>query len=653
MKRWNIEEIAYYSHDNQIRKLTFELGRLNIITGASGTGKSAVIQTIDYCFGSSSCEIPAFISDRISAVAIKLVSDQGQAIAGRRVRAGKSKTSHEMFFEVGTQVVLPERSSAFSTPIARELARAQMERLFSISDAPLQSSTAKEDESSRLSLRQVTAFMYLSKNVIDSERTLFHGLDSIKSAPHIVASLPYFLGALDAKALQAKFRVRGLLKGIEAEERKKINHQKDDEEFGTTSLALLYEAKAGGMHLSEDAFDSKTTRLQNLKDLANWSAGITDVVDGDPNVSPLARVLHQKRAESETLVQLRRELRDAIATSSLSSDVEKGVERQKRKISAIRFFSTEQALKTCPVCLTEIEEPSHKHAAITRAFSILSAEHKVVSGNRPILDAFTLRLNKFIDEQVEKIRLLDVQAKELIAADDAVKKAEDTAHKASRIAGRIGFFLEHAVKQEPFDHSKLDLYRSDFDIIDSEYGTDAIEEKLHAAELSISQSATDIFRMLPVSEEYANTSLVFNSKKPAVLVINPNTNRSYKLPDLGSDQNYLSVHIALTFGLHRFFALKSSPVPGIIILDQVSRPYFPEQTENDGREEGQLRSEDASSLLQYFNFMFDEVERANGLQVIVLEHAYFTDDERYKNAVRYRWRKDGTERLIPPGWPAR
>ncbi|MFT0546031.1 hypothetical protein ACMHYO_06680 [Allopusillimonas ginsengisoli] len=26
-------------------------------------------------------------------------------------------------------------------------------------------------------------------------------------------------------------------------------------------------------------------------------------------------------------------------------------------------------------------------------------------------------------------------------------------------------------------------------------------------------------------------------------------------------------------------------------------------------------------------------------------------DARYKDAVRYRWRKDGTERLIPPEWP--
>lgn len=51
--------------------------------------------------------------------------------------------------------------------------------------------------------------------------------------------------------------------------------------------------------------------------------------------------------------------------------------------------------------------------------------------------------------------------------------------------------------------------------------------------------------------------------------------------------------------------------------------------------------------------MFNEVKKREGLQVIVLEHAYLTDDKRYKDAVRYRWRKDGEERLIPPEWPAR
>jgi len=46
------------------------------------------------------------------------------------------------------------------------------------------------------------------------------------------------------------------------------------------------------------------------------------------------------------------------------------------------------------------------------------------------------------------------------------------------------------------------------------------------------------------------------------------------MPDVGSDQNYLAIHIALAFGLQRYFDETGAPVPGILVFDQISRPYF-------------------------------------------------------------------------------
>lgn len=250
---------------------------------------------------------------------------------------------------------------------------------------------------------------------------------------------------------------------------------------------------------------------------------------------------------------------------------------------------------------------------------------------------------------------LDMRARELISADNIARVREENSHKASRVSGRIGFFLEHSAKQAPFDSTRLENYQEMLDELEAEFGADATEDLLRAAESLVSDNATEIFQTLPVVEPFEKARIVFNAKKPAVTLFDASARRSYKLTDLGSDQNYLSLHVALLFGLHRFFAAASSPVPGILIFDQVSRPYFPEQKENDGSEEVELsvESSDTASLLNYFDFMFKETQRDEGLQVIVLEHAYFSDDERYKAAVRYRWRKDGKERLIPSEWPAR
>jgi hypothetical protein len=40
------------------RKLKFVDNKINVITGASRTGKSAIIPIIDYCLGSGKCTIP-------------------------------------------------------------------------------------------------------------------------------------------------------------------------------------------------------------------------------------------------------------------------------------------------------------------------------------------------------------------------------------------------------------------------------------------------------------------------------------------------------------------------------------------------------------------------------------------------------------------
>ncbi|WP_322405515.1 DUF3732 domain-containing protein [Massilia luteola] len=653
MSRWNIKEVAYYSHDGQVRKLEFEIGKVNIITGASGTGKSAVIQTIDYCFGSSTCEIPVFITDRVCAVAIHMVNGPTNAIIGRRVRTGPAKTSHQMYFNFGSAAVLPNNAKDLLGEGSRDITRASLERLLGISDAALHGGQSKDDEEeSRVSLRQATAFMYLTKNVVDSDKTLFHGLDAPKSAGHIVASMPYFLGAIDARTLQGRFTIRGLKRGIEAEEKRKTLFQRNDDEFASVSRALLDEAIACGMPVTESAFLSTEDRLENLKSLANWSAKQSLPSSPDEKISPLTQVFSEKKEVSERLFGLRQEWRAAVATTRLTEEVQDGVERQRRKLNAIQFFDIESSTSVCPVCSSKTAEPSAKHLAIARAFQSLTAERDVVKRNKPILDAFMQRLRVSIEEASTTMRSLDIRAQELVAADRAFQIAEENSHRAARVSGRIAFFLENFSGQDPFDSNRLDRYREELESLEAEFGDDATEEKLRAAELIVSENATEIFQSLPVAEPFGKTRLVFNSKKPSITVRDATLGRSYKLTDLGSDQNYLSLHIALLFGMHRFFAEMKSPVPGVIIIDQVSRPYFPEQKKKgEARDEAEVTSEDAASLLEYFNFIFDEVERDEGLQVIILEHAYFVDDDRYRDAVRYRWRKADSERLIPPEWP--
>ena len=80
-----ILDIAVFSHHGQRRVLSLNSGTVNIITGASKTGKSALIDIVDYCFGAGECRVPEGpIRRSVSWFGLRLQLESGQAFIARR-----------------------------------------------------------------------------------------------------------------------------------------------------------------------------------------------------------------------------------------------------------------------------------------------------------------------------------------------------------------------------------------------------------------------------------------------------------------------------------------------------------------------------------------------------------------------------------------
>lgn len=69
-----LRAIAIYSHEGERREVRFALGCLNIVTGGSKTGKSALLDIVDYCWGrGDECTIPrGIIRQSVSWFAVLL-----------------------------------------------------------------------------------------------------------------------------------------------------------------------------------------------------------------------------------------------------------------------------------------------------------------------------------------------------------------------------------------------------------------------------------------------------------------------------------------------------------------------------------------------------------------------------------------------------
>ncbi|WP_159396745.1 hypothetical protein [Sorangium cellulosum] len=89
-----ILDIVLYSHDGRKRVLPLKAGKVNIITGASQTGKSALSDIIDYCFGSDECHVahgPLRLC--VAWYGLRLQLALGQAFIARRCPPPKSRTT--------------------------------------------------------------------------------------------------------------------------------------------------------------------------------------------------------------------------------------------------------------------------------------------------------------------------------------------------------------------------------------------------------------------------------------------------------------------------------------------------------------------------------------------------------------------------------
>ena len=89
------------------RTIGFDKPGVLVISGASKTGKSAIIPIIDYCLGRSKCAIPVeTIRDSCSWFGLLIEVEQSQMLVARR-EPGDQKTTGDMFIKEGDKVAIP------------------------------------------------------------------------------------------------------------------------------------------------------------------------------------------------------------------------------------------------------------------------------------------------------------------------------------------------------------------------------------------------------------------------------------------------------------------------------------------------------------------------------------------------------------------
>jgi len=152
------------------RVLTFTLGSVNIISGASKTGKSAVIPIVDYCLGADKCAIPVgVIRENCAWFGIVLETIEGQKLLARREPGDQQKTGDMVLIE-GPEVEVPDRINEKNTNL--DTVKDVLNRLAGLTNLEFEPGT-ESGFKSRPSFRDLMAFTFQPQNIVANPDVMF------------------------------------------------------------------------------------------------------------------------------------------------------------------------------------------------------------------------------------------------------------------------------------------------------------------------------------------------------------------------------------------------------------------------------------------------------------------------------------------------
>ena len=247
---------------------------LNIITGRSSTGKSALIEIFDYCFGSSDFTIPEGVITKNAEIYFVLLKlKDRKLLLGRRNKSSKIfiKEFDESDFEDGCISLEVFFAHNFLTlPHFKK----ELGHYFGINitdtELELTSSFYRGQKNPSPSIRSFMSYMLQHQNLIANKHAVFYRFDEKEKREQAIEHFKIFLGLVDRKYFlisQKLDRYKSQLRKLE-QLAPKIDGFRRSTKLRIESLLEEYEAIAGcclGDITSDKAYKNPIKTLKELQ----------------------------------------------------------------------------------------------------------------------------------------------------------------------------------------------------------------------------------------------------------------------------------------------------------------------------------------------------------------------------------------------------
>lgn len=644
---------------------------LNIITGRSSTGKSAIIEIFDFCFGNSENTIPdGVITDNTKLYFLVFEINNTNLVLARN----QEEKSTYAFFRVDPNFPSPDylKSEYFQSDYYLPLKayKEELGRYFGINI----SSTDEDNnilnyrnKKGRPSVRNMTSYILQHQNLIANKHSLFYRFDEKEKRDKIIDEFKIFAGFVDQDYFIIKQQIND--KKLEYEKKQReITQFKDEKKKRSAILRELLEEyhMIVGNHLlqgysAENMLEAPKIYLEKIQS------------DGGITVDDQSNVFKEQYTKLETrkneLLASRRKI--MLKLENINSSI-KYAKKYSEAIDMITPIS--EAIKEdsqCPFCLQGNNNTSLQINKLSDAIDWLNSELR----KAPLMiDSFLSEKQKCeqelaaIDETLKHIRY---EINKILKVNDELEKNKSLEEQGFKVRLSIENHLEWSLDiKNKIQESNIEQLKEDIDTLERKISDEYdVENKLKSAENFINEAMNEIGKNFDFEKSYKQINLKFDINTFELYHLKKNEaeqiEKKIYLRSMGSGANWLYSHVCLFLGIQKYFCSLGNKclVPSILFLDQPSQVYFPTIVDNnkDGFDphklkemEGDLKNTDDDlkavtnlfdQILKFINDTYKEFEIAP--QVIISDHADNLELKQgtFENYVRRRWRKN-TDGLI-------
>ncbi|GGF49159.1 DUF3732 domain-containing protein [Echinicola rosea] len=582
---FHINKIVLWLKNGKIREVNFEPNKVNIITGGSHTGKSAILEIIDYCFFSSKSRISeSMINENVLWYGINIsVNDKTYTIARKALIEGKVSDNYyfSSFGEIPPKLDSNNTSSAI---------KAILETEFNIDrDAkfPISFGSNYIKAGTKVSLRYFLMFNTISGNIIENDEGVFFDKQN------------------ELRYKEALPRIFDLALGIETVENILKSEKKADLEKQLAKFIRKNKAT------TSKATDFNQERVEVLRKAKEYN------------------VIRDNAKTDEVIVEINKAIEGFEAESTPGSEREKlesSFYSLQRKIRNLKRFSSEynrykSSIKNLSDSLKPIEFLREKDSEILKTSIFEQLVTSYTKDLTTIRQAY--RTNTPIDRQVND------NVKDLESELEIIKSKLDLLPKDNRSfnSEKEKYFFLGQMK------SKLEIFSTDSSSVKTSYDEEikALEEEIERLiivnteekrELTIKLAEEIISEYILESDKslanYSTYQPVFDYKNKTLLLRKPKT--SY-IENVGSSSNHMFLHLFFSLAMHEVIFQNQSPfVAPFLIIDQPSRPYYGTngKRKTDDPDSDDYKIKKAFELLD--RFISTRMSNNGNFQMIVLEH---------------------------------